>query len=54
MPNMTPAPWQFTATTVRGKSVQHSATSRAKAQKLRKAIDRLPFVTATTTPAKAA
>ncbi len=46
--------WKFTATTSRGRTVQHSATSRDKARKLRQAIDRLPFVTATTTPAKAA
>lgn len=54
MTNTAPAPWKFTATTVRGKSVQHSATSQAKARKLRKAIARLPFVVDTTTPTKTA
>lgn len=54
MSNTTTGPWKFTATTVRGKSVTHAATSQAKARKLRKAIARLPFVAETTTPAKAA
>lgn len=46
--------WTFTARTARGKVATHGATSRAKAQRLRKAIARLPFVVETTTPVKAA
>lgn len=51
---MAKSTWTFTATTTRNKSVTHTATSQAKARKLRKAIERLPFVAETTTPAKAA
>lgn len=48
------APWAFTATTVRGKSVTHTATSLVRARKLRKALKGLPFVKSTTTPKKVA
>lgn len=46
--------WNFTATTSRGKTVTHGATSQVKARKLRKTIERLPFIVSTTTPTKAA